>query len=405
MQLDLIQLLGMILAISVIIILVMRRFNYGLALIFGSLILGSFCSFSLNDFAQVFLSTLTDPITCELAIVIALIPILAFCMTETGMIEVFLESLKGFVSSRSVLVVVPAMLGMLPMPGGALFSAPYIDGEAKKMRMGPDLKSFVNVWFRHCMALVYPITPPMILASRLSGVDLFHLIIIQIPIFVIYLSTGYVSSILSIKSHNKRVRDADFHRIIPLFISVSPLLLVILLIALGVPLALALVTGIVLVFGLKRVSYGKVLPLMWRGFNWRLVSAVFGMMLFSHMIQASGAINVIISYVGHAETHPLPFLSLFSCFAGVATAQPSVALAIVLPMALQMLGNLTPVVVSMLYLTTYFSYLVSPMHLCLILTVEYYKARLQGVYRRLIPLSFFVCLTGLTLAYGLLTHF
>ena len=405
MQLDLIQLLGMILAISVIIILVMRRFNYGLALIFGSLILGSFSGFSLNDFAQVFLFTLTDPITCELALVIALIPILAFCMTETGMIEDFLESLKGFVSSGSVLVVVPAMLGMLPMPGGALFSAPYIDGEAKKMRMGPDLKSFVNVWFRHCMALVYPITPTMILASRLSGVDLFHLILIQIPIFVIYLSTGYVSSILSIKSHNKRVRDVDFHRIMPLFISVSPLLLVILLIALGVPLALALVTGIVLVFGLKRVSYGKVLPLMWRGFNWRLVFAVFGMMLFSHMIQASGAMNVIVSYVGHAETYPLLFLILFSCFAGVATAQPSVALAIVLPMALQMLGNLTPIVVSMLYLTTYFSYLVSPMHLCLILTVEYYKARLQGVYRRLIPLSFFVCLTGLILAHGLLTRF
>jgi len=405
MQPDLLQLLGMILAISAIVILVMRRFNYGLALIFGSLILGFFFGFSLNDFAQVFLSTLTDPVTCELALVIALIPILAFCMTETGMIEDFLEGLKGFVSSGSILVVVPAMLGMLPMPGGALFSAPYIDGEAKKMRMGPDLKSFVNVWFRHCMFLVYPITPTLILASRLGGVDLFHLILIQVPIFVIYLSTGYVFSILSIKSHNKGVKNADSHRIIPLFISVSPLILAILLIALGVPMALALIIGIGLVFGLKRVSYRKVLPLLRRGFNWRLVLAVFGMMLFSHMIQASGAINVIISYIGHAETYPLLFLILFSCFAGVATAHLSVALAIVFPMALQMLGNLTPVVVSMLYLTAYFSYLVSPMHLCLVLTVEYYEARLQGVYRRLIPLSFLVCLTGLILAYSLLRHF
>jgi len=405
MQPDLLQLLGMILAISAIVILVMRRFNYGLALIFGSLILGFFSGFSLNDFAQVFLSTLTDPVTCELALVIALIPILAFCMTETGMIEDFLEGLKGFVSSGSILVVVPAMLGMLPMPGGALFSAPYIDGEAKKMRMGPDLKSFVNVWFRHCMFLVYPITPTLILASRLGGVNLFHLILIQVPIFVIYLSTGYVFSILSIKSHNKGVKNADSHRIIPLFISVSPLILAILLIALGVPMALALITGIGLVFGLKRVSHRKVLPLLRRGFNWRLVLAVFGMMLFSHMIQASGAINVIISYIGHAETYPLLFLILFSCFAGVATAHLSVALAIVFPMALQMLGNLTPVVVSMLYLTAYFSYLVSPMHLCLVLTVEYYEARLQGVYRRLIPLSFLVCLTGLILAYSLLRHF
>jgi len=404
MQLDLLRLLGLILAFAVIIVLVMRRFNYGLALIFGSLFLGIFGGFSLSNFVQVFLVTLADPITYELALVTALIPILAHCMKETGMIEDLLGSLKGFLSGRAILATIPAIFGLLPMTGGALFSAPMIDSEAKKMRVKADLKSLINVWFRHCMFFVNPISPVIILASRLSGVGLFDLILLQIPIFVVYIIAGYIFSISSIKSSSKGPENSCFPRSVLFSVSISPILLVILLIAFGVPMALALVIGIVLVLGLKRVNYRKALALVWRGFDWRLVFAIFGVMLFSHMIEASGGASSITSSIQSAEIYPLPFLLLLSCFTGVTTAAPSIGIGVAISMAVQMFGNLNPIMVSMLYQSVVFSYIVSPMHLCLILTVEYYKARLQDVYRLLIPLASFVCLTGLMLAYGLLMY-
>jgi hypothetical protein len=70
---------------------------------------------------------------------------------------------------------------------------------------------------------------------------------------------------------------------------------------------------------------------------------------------------------------------------GAATAMPTAGIAIIIPMAKIMVENLTLALVSILYLSMVFSYIVSPMHLCLILTVEYYKSRLQTVYRKLIP--------------------
>ena len=274
MQSDFIQLLGIILAFGLIIGLVMRRFNYGLALILGSLVLGFSFGFSTSQFVQLFLSTLMDPITHDLALVIALIPILTFCMTETCMFKGLVESLKDFLSSRSILAVVPAIFGLLPTPGGALFSAPIIDGEAEMMGVETNLKVFINVWFRHCVFLIYPMGTMMILTSRLAGIDVYNIVLVQIPIFVAYVLAGYFTSIFRIKSGNKRVRNSPSRSALPIFVNISPLLLVILLNALGVHMALALGVGIGLVLVLKRANYKKVFSLIWNGFDWKLVFAI-----------------------------------------------------------------------------------------------------------------------------------
>lgn len=406
MQSDFIQLLGIILAFGLIIGLVMRRFNYGLALILGSLVLGFSFGFSTSQFVQLFLSTLMDPITHDLALVIALIPILTFCMTETGMFKGLVESLKDFLSSRSILAVVPAIFGLLPTPGGALFSAPIIDGEAEMMGVETNLKVFINVWFRHCVFLIYPMNAMMILTSRLAGIDVYNIVLVQIPIFVAYVLAGYFTSIFRIKSGNKRVRNSPSRSALPIFVNISPLLLVILLNALGVHMALALGVGIGWVLVLKRANYKKVFSLIWHGFDWKLVFAIFGVMFFRHVIEASGALDKILSYIGHSEIHPLLFLIPFSYFSGAVMAMPTAAIAIILPIAVQILGKLTPIVVSMLFVSVFFAYLISPMHLCLVLTMGYYKgAQLQRVYRLLIPLSLFVALIGMAFAYGFLMRF
>jgi hypothetical protein len=64
---------------------------------------------------------------------------------------------------------------------------------------------------------------------------------------------------------------------------------------------------------------------------------------------------------------------------------PAAGIAIIIPLAKMIAGNVSPLLTSLLYVTIVFSYLISPMHLCLILTLEYYKARLHIVYRKLIP--------------------
>jgi len=71
---------------------------------------------------------------------------------------------------------------------------------------------------------------------------------------------------------------------------------------------------------------------------------------------------------------------------------------VIIPIAVKTINGMTPAIISMLYLTMVFSYLISPMHLCLVLTVEYHKSRLHTVYRKLIPASVVTYLATMVVA-------
>jgi len=64
-----------------------------------------------------------------------------------------------------VLSVLPAVIGLLPVAGGALMSAPMVESEAEKVQLDSSLKAYVNIWFRHTIFPVYPMAQILILAS------------------------------------------------------------------------------------------------------------------------------------------------------------------------------------------------------------------------------------------------
>ena len=126
-----------------------------------------------------------DITTYELALVVSLIPILAYFMKEVGMIDNLIESVRRIISGRAVLMILPALMGLLPMPGGALISAPLIDNEARRLKLTEEKKSFVNVWFRHWVFFIYPLSSSLILMARLTGISIYSLIMIQVfPTFL-----------------------------------------------------------------------------------------------------------------------------------------------------------------------------------------------------------------------------
>lgn len=69
---------------------------------------------------------------------------------KTSVIRDLSESLSRIVkNSKIVLSVLPTILGLLPVAGGALMSAPIVELEAEKLKMKAEKKAYVNVWFRH----------------------------------------------------------------------------------------------------------------------------------------------------------------------------------------------------------------------------------------------------------------
>ena len=161
------NLLGVIIAFIVIIVLIRKKFNFGLSLILGSLIVGVFSLWEIDpiDIPKAiieasFYSFKTDQIvtqTIELALLMTLIYILAKLMQETGAITKLIDSLRTFFSKGGTLGVIPAVYGLMPVPGGALFSAPMINEEGDKYHLNKNQKNFLNIWFRHIWLPIYPI--------------------------------------------------------------------------------------------------------------------------------------------------------------------------------------------------------------------------------------------------------
>jgi len=363
----------------------MKRVHYGLALLIGTVTLGLFSPLSLQQFVDVFTSALTDITTLDLILIVSLIPLLAHCMKEAGMLDNLIESVKGVLSSRAVLIFLPAVMGALPMPGGALLSAPLIDNEAKRLNLSGEERSFINVWFRHWIFFVYPLSSSLILAASLTGVGLYPLILIQFLPLLLYLLLGYFVSIRKIEDEGEGEKRRDAKILLSIPVNMSPIVLVVLLNILGVDMAAALAIGVAFVLVMNKIKPRRAALWLRRGFDWRLPFAIIGVMSFRYMMEDSGAVLTVLPYI-EATGLPKPLLLIVIAWTvGLATAMPTAGIAIIIPIAIVMVGNLTPILTSVIYLTMVLSYLISPMHLCLILTVEYYKARLRAVYQKLIP--------------------
>jgi len=384
--LDLIQALSLLVSLVIIVVAVMKRVDYGSALLIGTVTLGILCGLSPQRFLDVFKVALTDRTTYDLALVVSLIPVLAYCMKETGMVDELIEGVKKVLSGRAVLMILPALMGALTMPGGALLSAPLIDNEARKLKLNGEDRSFINVWFRHWNFFIYPLSSSLILLASLTGISLYSLVLIQVLPLFLYLLLGYFMSVHRIEDDKAEGGQRGAAKsFLSISVNMSPILLAVLLNILGVDMAVDLALGIAFVFLLKRVKPRRIASLLKGGFEWRLPFAILGVMCFRYMVASSGAVSAILPYMQATGLSTTVFLIALSWTIGLVTAMPTAGIAIIIPMAMMAVGHLTPILASILYLTMVFAYIISPMHLCLILTVEYYKSRLYAVYRKLIP--------------------
>ncbi|MCS7112611.1 MAG: DUF401 family protein [Nitrososphaerota archaeon] len=369
----------------VVVLLVARRVNYGLALITGAITIALVSAMKPTTFLETIISTMADLETLELASIVALIQILAIYMSESGMIEQLIDSIRKLLSAKVTLAILPAIMGSLPMPGGALLSAPMIEDTAGKLGLDSDEKSFVNVWFRHWNFFVYPLSSAIILASTLSGVSLHELIAVQIPIVLLYVGIGYIASLYRITNLKEGGMDQQSRKLIHrILLNISPIAVAVTLTIVGLNMVLALAIAIAYTILVTRISFERAWKAL-KKVNISLPLAIPGVMIFRYTLNRSGLIEAALPYLTSTYLPPVAVALAVAWIVGLATAMPSAGIALVIPIASAIIGDMSASTASSVYISIIFSYLVSPLHLCLVLTVGYYRSNIHSVYKKLIP--------------------
>ena len=399
------NLIGVILAFIVILILIRKKMNFGLSLFLGSIIVGVFslqiiapldipkAMVEASIYSFVKQEIVTE--TIELALLMTLIFVLAKTMQETGAITKLIDSLRTIFSKGGTLGVIPAVYGLMPVPGGALFSAPLIDKEGDKYNLKKEQKNFLNIWFRHIWFPIYPISSAMILicSMKFSGLPIQMLMLANVPSFLGVLLIGF----FFLRRYTKNtppttnVIKRQYHGLIYILPPIVPLLFYPLKF-IGLTETKCFLIGVcvslLLLYFLLHIDTKTYLGIVKKSLTGNLALAIFGIMILREMIRISQMHVLITDTMQNLAFPALFIIILIPLLLGALTGYNLGAVALSYPLVesffaftgVQLLG-----LTSLIFMSSLIGYLISPIHLCNVLSSEYLKTDTTRMYRMFLP--------------------
>jgi integral membrane protein (TIGR00529 family) len=393
---DLLKLAGIL---ALIVILLRLRWNLGPVLLLTSAVTGLLFGRPPADLALDALQAAVDPLTLRLVGIVLLITFLGEILRSTLQLEGLIRSLGNlFVDRRWLLVLMPSLIGLLPMVGGAMFSAPMVEEASQGLDISRERRTFVNYWFRHAWEPVFPLYPSLVLAAGLMGVTVQALATSQWPLFLAALAGGTLFGLLNLQraSDSGDDRPGRKETLALLLNSIWPILVVLALaILLGVDLILSLLVTIALLLVVQRPGLRQLWALA-RGMPFGTVPIILGAMIFRRVLETSNAVQVT-SEAFASLGIPLPIIVFtVPMVAGLLTGLAVAAFAIGFPIVFPLCGpDLLGSGYGLLaYAGGLVGIMVSPLHLCLSLTRVYFRAEWGGIYRRLLPAALLLVITA-----------
>lgn len=368
--------------LAMALLLVIARKNLWLALIIAAYTTGIF-SLSLTRLWQLTIETLTEPSTILLAISVGIIPIIGGAMEYGGLLDDIVNNLK--MKRRSFMAFTSALIGLLPLPGGALLSAPLIERGGAKIP--PRSKTAVNVWYRHVFLLIYPLGA-LLVTSSMAKINLYTAILYLIPGFLLMVILGYLFVLRKIED-NRPISEHQNNRklAVPILVILSAPVIHLSLMTVfpDIIQEIHLLTGVlislILAFVLGHIRRKDVQPILVKMKPWNFALIILGMFLFLNIFQASKTSQVI----ADASFSKLFIVIVVGFFLGFATGRVQVPISILLPIYLVQFGaeEMTPMVFALMFFVVYQGYVISPVHPCVCVSLEYFRSGLKDYFKSL----------------------
>jgi integral membrane protein (TIGR00529 family) len=406
------------------IILTLNRFklNLGLSIIMGALILGMWMGLRFRDLGGSVLDTMTKMETVSLGLIVGMIMVLSGLMDKSGQMGRMLKGLSILSrDGRTVASVMAALIGLLPMPGGALFSAPMVEASLEKDSVTREQKTALNYWFRHIWEYWWPLYPGVILAVALMGVKTWHFIVMMAIMTPVSVLAGIFFILRPIGKIEVQERGSFSWIGLRRFIwEMMPILLVILFIFLlpvllgvlatlgvrinvhsGLSLLPGLAIAIIWVWKVNRVPVKQFLSVIISKGTWSMVFLILAVMIFKGMMEDSQAVihirNELMTYHIPAMLIILIMPLLSGLITGIAVGFVGAAFPIIIPMfhSPDLIDFLSTA--GLAYVFGYIGMILSPLHLCFLVSKDYYRAGFLESYQYVLKPGLMVIATAVIL--------
>lgn len=293
-------------------VMVYKRVNLGITLNLTASLL-ALLSISWLEIPTIIYNTSVDLSTISVVFASFGIMVMSQLYKETRVINDLSESLSRIIKNSKLLVsILPAIMGLLPVAGGALMSAPLVEAETDKLGLKAEKKSYVNVWFRHTIFPVYPISQILILTAKLTGLTLTSIIVRQIPIVISMIVAGYLIGLWKTTSAGRRKENSrtnlssELKRFAITFLPI--LATIIAVVGLGVDVSIAAFLGVAVLVLIAKPSF-KVFQKPFR--NWvtyGIPLAAFGAFFLRSVVEATELSEIFGAFVANGSADNLLLL-------------------------------------------------------------------------------------------------
>ena len=286
--------------VSLLLILLIARKSLWMAMFAGALCLGLY-SPGIRNILGVARTVFTDPSILLLSLAVGIIPLIGGAMERTGMMDDLVNNLR--MKKKAFLSVSPALVGLLPMPGGALLSAPLLEKGGKGVPN--DLKSAINVWYRHIFILIYPLGT-LLAITKMAGINLYVAVLYTVPGFLILLVLGHFTLIRKVEGSIEYTKKFDRNKLaLALFVIVlAPVIHLCLMYIFGqlnvfprvtseLPLVIGVTVSLIMAFRLGGLSPKDIMPVTRKMKPWNFALIIVGMFFFLEMFTSSDAPSTI----------------------------------------------------------------------------------------------------------------
>ena len=380
-----------------------KKRGLGPALFLCGVILALIAGLAPIELWQSFAEIFTEWSSLETIIVVAQVGILGYLLKNYGILDRIVENLKRvFSSSKVIIMVLPAVMGLLSVPGGAYLSAPFADSVGEELGLPSARRAVVNLSFRHIAMFILPYTGTMIfIPTVVPGVDLYMLILLNIG-FVICMQ---VISYIIYLSRAPRVRapkqKGRGKALLMLLFDLSPVYMMVVLNIFGLPLYLGgfVCMALCFVIGCRKDFPRQLL----KGLGLGTPLMMAGIYFLQHIIvRLDDVTAAVIHLFGVSSGFAVPLvISVASILFGATTGHIMVPLGVILPLvgALPIAVELKLVYTFFVFVWGFLGYYYSPLHLCQLLTVKYMGCKNWDVYKEHLKAMPFVAVSSYLLFY------
>jgi len=399
-----------------ILMAIRKKVSLGNAFLLGAILIGGLFGLRPGTMFSSAVGSVLMPKTLSLSVVVTLILVLSSSMETGGHMVRLLDNFRGLVANpRLNLALFPALIGLLPMPGGAVFSAPMVKEMGNRSDLRPDQLSFINYWYRHIWEYWWPLYPGVLLAVTLADINLWTLVAMMWPLTVVAVSLGSLSIKGAELKDTAEKRDTT-RSAGPFLMDLIPLLIVIagglgmgmLLTAISPGFDIAKETGLIVALILSIVYVwirsgmtGEVIrKILLDPHLFKMFYMVIAILIFKGMLEDSDAVSAI-SAEFMAFSVPVILITVILPFivggiTGITIAFVGSTFPIIIPLIHSMgEGAFMPAYVALALVSGFMGVLLSPLHLCLLLSNQYFGATFGRVYRHLLRPCLLLFATGL----------